>query len=524
MAKYLIKRILFSLFSLGVVLLLVMFMTYTLMDRTLVLKNDSVYTHLNVNEAELYKHDKFVKLGYEEYTNFTEYLNKTYEEKYGSDYQENPEAVTKMNEAKNALYDAETYLTNQDVSDFIAKYSGSGYTVSYLEKVVARGKIKSYPYLFAYHEFNVFERFFRYIGGMFQIETIYDVQDKNLTNRYIRWEWDQRSHMPALVGSGTTHKYLIYFDNQFPFIHQNLFHIRLGQSVVTYANTDVADVLVRKTGEITFSDQEFPVDLGTGVTHETSYDFHTVTYSTSPTEYDSTIYGPGEHYINAIQFTSGMSRIGNSFVIGILSVIICYIFGLPIGIWMAKSKDKLVDKLGNLYIIFIMAVPSLAYIFAFAAIGVSLGLPLKWASADPAWLAFVLPVLSLALPSIGGLMKWMRRFMIDQSNSDYVKFARSTGMTEDEIFRKHIAKNAFIFLVHNVPADILFALVGALITERVYAVPGIGGLLTNAIGAYDNGIIVAGTIFYSFLTILALILGDLLLAKYDPRVSFTDRN
>ena len=112
--------------------------------------------------------------------------------------------------------------------------------------------------------------------------------------------------------------------------------------------------------------------------------------------------------------------------------------------------------------------------------------------------------------------------MIDQSNADYVKFARSTGMTEREIFSNHISKNAFIYIIHGVPADILFALVGALITERVYAIPGVGGLLTNAITNYDNGIIVAGTIFYSTLTILALILGDLLLAKYDPRVSFTN--
>ena len=191
-------------------------------------------------------------------------------------------------------------------------------------------------------------------------------------------------------------------------------------------------------------------------------------------------------------------------------------------IWMARRKDKLVDKIGNAYIVFIMAVPSLAYIFIIAAIGTSMGLPLKWSSDNPFFVAALLPIISLSLPSIGGLMRWMRRFMIDQSNADYVKFARSAGMTEREIFSRHIAPNAFIFLVRGIPADILFALVGALITERVYAIPGIGGLVTNAITAHDNGIVVAGTVFYTFLSILSLILGDLLLAKYDPRVSFTN--
>ena len=328
--------------------------------------------------------------------------------------------------------------------------------------------------------------------------------------------------MPALVGNGTIHRYLIYFDNQFPFVHQNIVHINLGKSNVTFKGIDVSNVLNMNTGSTEFSEQEFPVDIGTGVTHETSYNFHTVTFSSTISEYSESIYGKGNHYIGAEQFTSGLTRIGNSFIIGICATIICYLIGLPVGIWMARRKDKLVDKIGNAYIVFIMAVPSLAYIFIIAAIGTSMGLPLKWSSDNPFFVAALLPIISLSLPSIGGLMRWMRRFMIDQSNADYVKFARSAGMTEREIFSRHIAPNAFIFLVRGIPADILFALVGALITERVYAIPGIGGLVTNAITAHDNGIVVAGTVFYTFLSILSLILGDLLLAKYDPRVSFTN--
>ena len=61
----------------------------------------------------------------------------------------------------------------------------------------------------------------------------------------------------------------------------------------------------------------------------------------------------------------------------------------------------------------------------------------------------------------------------------------------------------------------------AIITERVYAVPGIGNLLTTAINTHDNGVIVACTVFYTSLSILSLILGDLLLAKYDPRISLS---
>ena len=78
-----------------------------------------------------------------------------------------------------------------------------------------------------------------------------------------------------------------------------------------------------------------------------------------------------------------------------------------------------------------------------------------------------------------------------------------------------------IYLVHGTPASILGCLTGAIITERVYSVPGVGNLLTTALSGHDNGIIVACTLFYTTLSLISVILGDLLLAKKDPRISLT---
>ena len=203
---------------------------------------------------------------------------------------------------------------------------------------------------------------------------------------------------------------------------------------------------------------------------------------------------------------------------------------MTLGVLMALKKDKFIDKLGTFYIVFIMAVPSLGYIFIFRAIGNKLGLPTTFNMENPTTLMYVLPIISLALPSIANLMKWLRRYMIDQMNSDYVKFARSGGLSEGEIFRKHILKNAIIPLVHGipgtilgVPSSVLFALTGAIITERVYVVPGAGNLLTKAINMYDNGVIVGVTLFYALLSIVSMILGDILMSLVDPRISFTSK-
>ena len=120
-------------------------------------------------------------------------------------------------------------------------------------------------------------------------------------------------------------------------------------------------------------------------------------------------------------------------------------------------------------------------------------------------------------------MRWTRRYMIDQMNSDYVKFARSGGLSEGEIFNKHILKNAIIPIVHGIPASVAAAIVGAIITERVYVVPGAGNLLTEAINKYDNGVIVGVTLFYATLSVLSIILGDILMSLVDPRISFSSK-
>jgi oligopeptide transport system permease protein len=169
-----------------------------------------------------------------------------------------------------------------------------------------------------------------------------------------------------------------------------------------------------------------------------------------------------------------------------------------------------------------MAVPSVGYIFIFAAIMTrAFGLPYKFANAETKILAYVLPTLSLTLPSLAGLMKWNRRYMIDQMNSDYVKFARAEGLSEKEIYNIHISRNALIYIVHGIPGNILMSLTGAFITETVYSVPGVGRLLINAIGQHDNGVVVALTVFYTSLSLISVILGDLLLAKVDPRISLS---
>lgn len=190
--------------------------------------------------------------------------------------------------------------------------------------------------------------------------------------------------------------------------------------------------------------------------------------------------------------------------------------------WLA-GRGRLADRLGTGYIVFIMAVPSLAYIFLFKALGQAAGLPTTFDMENPTRLMYILPIISLDLPTAANLMKWLRRYMIDQNNAEYVRFARGSGLSEGHIFRAHVLKNAAIPMIHGIPASILGALVGAIITERVYVVPGAGNLLTGAINAYDNGAIVGVTVFYAVISVVSVILGDVLISAADPRISFAHK-
>ncbi len=513
MKKYMLKRILFSIFSLIVVVMIVMILVYSLIDRKVIFQSDDIWNKKFLNDRTAYEYSQYQKFGYMVTAEYGAFLKGLYGN--DEDYTDNPQYI----EDKNAIKNPEKYTENESVRKFIDTYKAKGYEISYLEPITySNGQMKpgGSAALYAIKEKSVFERMWDYVKGFFSIETINDVDDPNLTERYIRFENDPYGWF-AIVGSGTTHKYLLYFDNKFPFIHQNFLHLNLGVSFTRYRGEEISEVIVREQGEPKFSTVVFP----TGYEESSAIDMHSLKYSYNSTgEFETTRFT--DNYSMYTYHKDEMSRLANSFVIGLIATIIAYLLGLPLGILMARKKDTWVDKLGNVYVIFIMAVPSLAYIFMFAAIGTTVfNLPYTFANAVPKILAYILPIISLALPSIGGLMKWMRRYMIDQMNSDYVKFARSQGLSEGEIYRTHISRNAMIYIVHGIPASVLGSLVGAIITESVYSVPGVGTLLTESITRHDNAVIVAATVFYTTISIVSLILGDLLLAKYDPRISLS---
>jgi len=208
-----------------------------------------------------------------------------------------------------------------------------------------------------------------------------------------------------------------------------------------------------------------------------------------------------------------------SFIISVVSVIIAYIIGYPMGVYMAMHKGKLFDKLGNGYIIALISVPGLVFYYMIIVLQTNLGIPTIFDKGNI--VTWITPILSIGFLSSGGTAMWVRRYMVDEMNADYVKFARSKGLTETRIMFTHVLRNAFVYLARTFASTLLLAVVGSYFVENLWAIPGSGRLLIKSLQNGDLPLIQALVVVYAILSMSAVLLGDLVTVMLDPRISLT---
>ncbi len=491
---YFWKRLLRSLISILIIMLIVFTMVYTLVPRENIFFEDSTYRKLSSKSDDKteYVYSTWQKLGYLDYVRINDYALTLYE-------------------AGSPEMNAAVKPDSPESKDFADLYASKGYTV---ETFLGNGRY------YAYKDVPVIKRMVLWLSRLIKIDTPWSVQDENNPDLKRSLSFGRTpSGGVALIGSGTTHKYLLYTDSNFPWIHQNIIKLNFGTSYPTYQGLEVIRVLFQSQGV----EVKRPVTFETGYEAESGIIFGTLTYKEKLDRMDKKKFL--DNYASYDTKKNQPSMIGTSFIMGIFAMLLSYGLGLPMGVLMAQHKDRLVDKLGMAYIIFIIAVPSLAYIYLFRYIMTSItSLPSVFTTYGPGdWRSWVLPIISLALPSIGGLMLWTRRYVVDQMNSDYVKFAKAKGLNKGEIFRGHIFKNAIIPIVHGIPASLAGCITGAIVTEAIYSVGGMGKMLPNAVNQYNNVMIVALAFMFSTVSVLSVLAGDILITKVDPRISLSEK-
>jgi len=221
-----------------------------------------------------------------------------------------------------------------------------------------------------------------------------------------------------------------------------------------------------------------------------------------------------------------------SFWLAFISMILEFLIAIPLGIHAARNQYGKFDYTATVFVILGISLPS----FFLGTLLLKLfAIDLQWLplqglrSANTvftgSWNIFIdylrhliLPVFVLVILGIGGLMRYTRTNMLEVLNSDYIRTARAKGLPEHKVINKHAFRNTLIPLVTMLAGIIPGLFGGAMITETVFSIPGVGQMSYNALVAGDIPFVMAYNMFLAVLTVIGILLSDLAYALVDPRV------
>jgi peptide/nickel transport system permease protein len=222
-----------------------------------------------------------------------------------------------------------------------------------------------------------------------------------------------------------------------------------------------------------------------------------------------------------------------SFLLTLIALIIYYPLGILLGVRAAVKQYSIFDYTTTVITMLGISLPSFffsailikTFAFDLGWFDTSLGLvssgmlnatewELFW---DKAW-HLVLPMITVVILSIGGLMRYTRTNMLEVLTADYIRTARAKGASETTVIYKHAFKNTMIPLVTMLAGLLPGLFGGSMIIEQVFAIPGIGLKAYQALNAGDITFVMGYNMFLAVLTVLGMLLTDIMYAVVDPRV------
>ncbi len=210
-------------------------------------------------------------------------------------------------------------------------------------------------------------------------------------------------------------------------------------------------------------------------------------------------------------------RMPATIVVGGLALLLAIAIGIPLGAAAALYRGRVSTSAG-------MGLAFLGYAVPHFVIGIGLilffgyYLALLPATGLETPNHFILPVVTLALPMIAAIARFMRAAMLDAIGHDYVTTALSKGLTDRRIARIHILRNAMIPLITVLGLEIAGLLNGSIFVEAVFSLPGVGRVLIDAVQGRDYPVLQFGVIAYAAIVVVVNLLVDLAYVVADPRV------
>ena len=222
-----------------------------------------------------------------------------------------------------------------------------------------------------------------------------------------------------------------------------------------------------------------------------------------------------------------------SFLVAAIATVFEFMIAIPLGITAATHQYSFRDYFVTVLVMIGISLPS--FLFAQMLKGVlgesgifglfpEQGIISATESSTGIWFILdyikhlVLPIATVVILSIGGRMRMTRTNMLEVLNSDYIRTARAKGLKEQVVIYKHAFRNTMIPLVTSLAGLLPSLFSGAIITEQVFDLPGIGNIAFDAMTRGDIPMIMGYNMFLAFLSIIGVLLSDLMYAIVDPRV------
>lgn len=213
------------------------------------------------------------------------------------------------------------------------------------------------------------------------------------------------------------------------------------------------------------------------------------------------------------------ARLPNTALLAVIAIILACLFGIPAGIISAVRPYTWIDYLVTSMALFGISMPvfwlGLMLVVVFSVM-------LHWlpAGGTGTWKHVVLPSITLAAFCVAFIARMTRSTMIEVLSQDYTTTARSKGLKEKVVIIKHALRNALIPIITVIGLQFGLLLGGAVLTETVFAWPGLGRLIVDSILARDYPVIQGTILIFALLYILVNLVVDLLYAYVDPRIRY----
>lgn len=217
-------------------------------------------------------------------------------------------------------------------------------------------------------------------------------------------------------------------------------------------------------------------------------------------------------------FNLYISRLPNTLLLAVSSLIFGSIIGIPMGIIAARKAGTIIDNVVTLITLIGISLPSfwLALLFI---IQFSLRWPILPAGGmEDGFKSIVLPTVCSGFVLMASLTRQTRASMLEQLNADYLRTARAKGVPEEVVIRKHALGNAWIPILTTLGGSFSHSVAGSAVVESVFAWPGVGRTLVEAVTSRDVTQTMGCTIMTTALYVIITLIIDLLYAMVDPRI------